>query len=183
MTEFTRKYGAITSIIDDTRVYSMNDTDGTDFLFEVYPLNISEDEINETLKDDNRWFIYYKTYITRPHSYLIKKAIDEGNIIKLSINCEVYDNYGILHNIFFDKEKEKYRINTSYKLTHLSMNTMTPFNDKLIELIKINPTPEIFIMGINNSIRYIFGLILDRLDKQNEIIKILDDKIKILEGK
>jgi hypothetical protein len=185
MSEFTPYYGVLTSITDNTTTYSMKDTDGTEFMFEVYPINISEDEIRqsfENVKKDNYWYILSLTSIEPPSSYLIKKAIDDGTIIKLSIKCEIFDNYGLIHTLIFDREEEKYKIVNSNNISN-NRNIFIPFNDNTISLIKSSPTPRLTLLGISHNLRFTFGNILERLYKSEETIKILEEKIKLLESK
>jgi hypothetical protein len=184
MTEFTPQYGAITSIIDNTTFYSMKDIDDIEFTFEVYPLSINENQIQKAIESTGRndiWIIDYITKIISPSSNEIEKAIEMGILIKLSIICEFFDNYGQIHTISFNKEHEIYDIKIN-KYMLLSQEYI-PFNNKLISIIKENKNKKKIIFGLSQNNRFLFGTLFEQLDKQNKLIILLEDRIKILESK
>jgi hypothetical protein len=187
MAEFSPQYGAITSIIDNTTFYSMKDSDDIEFTFEVYPLYINENDIQKTIESigqNNIWFICYTTKIIPPTSYQIKKAIENGILIKLSIYCEIFDNYGLVHRVSFDNEKEVYNIDINkYLVNTIKDPEIIPFNDRLITIIKENKNNKHIIFGLSNNTRFLFATLFEQIDKQNRLITILEDKIKLLEFK
>ena len=173
----TKNYGAITEIVDNTTVYSMKDSTGMEFTFEVYPININENEINETLNGlgiDNLWLIGYKTSIVAPRNNEIQKAIEEGMILKLSMNCLIVDNYGIFHKLEFDNEQRKYKIKVN-SIINILIKEVVPLSDFLIDFIKESDNIKVAIISIGQG-RQLYTKLFSK-------IKDLEDRVKLLEQK
>jgi hypothetical protein len=178
-TKFTDRYGALTSIVDSTTSYSFTDSKGDTYTFEVYPINITKDDINnalEQIKNPRIWFVVYKTSITPPTERQIKHALTEGLLLVLSINCTIIDNYGIPHQVIYNKEKEKYEIMVS-KISQLIDKTIkvSSFSDRLITVIKDSEDPSSLVVGLDNSTRIILNNLYGKIDEQEEIITNLQN--------
>lgn len=175
----TLNYGAITEIVDDRTFYSMMDSTGTDFTFEVYPLHITEMQINAVLKPlqmENLWFIDYKISITQPTDEEIQDIINEGLLLKLSMSCFVIDNYGITHNVEFNKETESYTIKISNSVSFFKNNPdYSCLSDFLIDFVKESNNKRIALSSIGTG-RRLYGKLFSK-------IKDLEDRVRLLEQK
>lgn len=189
MAEYTDRYGAITSIINDTTSKTVIDSTGTEFLFEVVPINITEEEINEVFSVNNItnvWFINYTTSVKTPTENDIKRALTDGLIITIYIECQIIDNYGILHIIEYDKIEKKYVIKINQQLKYIILNNIPDlpmaFSNDLIDKCKSNSNVKLFT-AITPISRFLFSDLYYEVNKLKEIIKVQEDRIKLLEQK
>ncbi len=188
METYTSQYGALTEIIDSTTSYSMKDSSGTEFTFEVLPLNMTKsniDDMTSLLPSSKVWFIAYTTTIVQPNNNEIEKALRDGLIITLSIKCTLFDNYGFPHFINFNKDKSRYEIEINKNIRNiLNDPTRKPLCDSLIKFIKNNKD---FIQISTNLVvpfnRIIFTALFSEIDKLNNIIEKQEERLKILEQK
>lgn len=175
----TINYGAITKIIDNRVTYSMIDSTQTNFIFEVYPINIDQDEINKAIQSSgipNFWFIAYNTDIIEPTKSDIDKAINEGLLIKLSIKCTIIDNFGVLHSLEFNNDTEKYKIKINNLIyIHNNSKRLIRLSDLLIDHIKESNNVEINLYSFSSSY-FLFGKLLDKIKYLEERVKILEEK-------
>ena len=179
------KYGAISSIIDDTTTYTVKDVFEIDFLFEVEPLKITEDELNKFYKDNDieyMWFITYNISITGPTENDIKYALEQGHIIKIYISCTLFDNYGVIHRIEYDKGQNKYIIKLNQQIKTTSIRNGTPLSNELIDIIKTSNNL-IQFAGITNYSKVLFTSLIKEINILKEIIKNQDERLKLLEQK
>lgn len=186
MAESTDRYGAITSIIDNINSHSVKDSTGTDFTFEVAPINISEEEINEvytSIGNSKVWFIHSTTSFKEPTENDIKKALDDGLLIKIYKTCQILDNYGFVHNLEYDKLKNKYTIKINQQIKYIVTNNLVlPLSNQLIYRCK--QTKDIrHLNSITNPDRIFLSDIFGEIDKLKETIKVQEDRIKLLEQK
>jgi len=188
MEVYTPNYGALTEIIDNRTSYSMKDSTGTEFTFEVIPLSITKSDIEyiqSQLPSSNVWFIDYTTTIVSPTNLEIETALRDGLIITLLIKCTIYDNYGVSHSIVFNKDKSKYIIEIHQNNTNLlSDKARKPLCDLLIKFVKNNK--EFLPMANNlthNFNRIIFTTLFSEISRLNNIIEKQDERLKILEQK
>lgn len=175
----TINYGAITEIVDNRTSYSMRDSTGTDYTFEVYPLIIDQSQINQAITSldiPNFWFIDYQVTIGKPSDTDIQKALNEGLLLKLSMNCFVIDNYGITHNVEFLKDTGEYilKIHNIIKIIRKNENVMA-LSDLLIDFIKESDNKRLALSSIDPG-RQLFAKLFDK-------IKDLENRIKVLEQK
>lgn len=177
MSFFTPNYGALNEIIDDTKIYSMKDSTGTEFTFEVYPVKISKEEINEVLgQTKDIWFISFEKQIQGPTDNEIKKVLEQGLIIKLSMNVILIDNFGFIHRIEFDKTNEKYKIVLTKNSHMIQYLEHLQLSDSLIDIIKQSSSPKLLVQGLSIHSRIMFTNVFNK-------IKDLEEKLKILEQK
>ena len=173
---YTPHYGAITQIIDNRTSFSMKDSSGTDFTFEVVPLNMNRDDIIALSPSPTIWFIAYTTTILAPTNSQIQKALRDGLIITLSIKCTIYDNYGISHSIYYDTVTGLYKIEINKYIKN------KPLCDSLIKFIKNNDD---FLPLINSLLfsfdSIVFGRLFSEIDRLNNIIEDQEDRLKTLE--
>jgi hypothetical protein len=185
MAEYTEKYGAITSIVDNATSHSVKDSTGTEFTFEIAPINISEEEINQvyiSIGNSKVWFIHYTTSFKEPTEDDIKKALNDGLLIKIYKTCQILDNYGIMHNLEYDKIQNKYIIKINQQIKYNAARLLLPLSNQLIYRSKL--TNDIGLLsGITNSDRIFLSDIFSEIDKLKEIIKVQEDRIKLLEQK
>jgi hypothetical protein len=179
MATFTDRYGALTSIVDSKNSYSFTDSKGNNYTFEVYPINITKDDIDNALAEIQNpkiWFVAYKTSITPPIERQINQALTEGLLLVLSINCTIIDNYGISHQVVYSKEKGKYQIIVS-KISQLIDKTIkvSSFSDRLITVIKDSDDPSSLVLGLDNSTRIILNNLYGKIDEQEVIITNLQN--------
>lgn len=179
MAAFTKNYGALSSIQDNTNSYSMTDSKGNSYTFEVYPLNISPLEITNalnTIGNPNVWFVSYKTTITPPNEQQINKALSEGLLIVLSIKCTIFDNYGLQHSVLYNKDIGKYEISISRVAPLIGKKiNVIPFSDKLISLVQDSSDPDSLVLGLDNSTRDIVNKLYGRIDEQQQIIEAIQN--------
>jgi hypothetical protein len=175
----TLNYGAITEIVDDRTFYSMIDSTGTEFTFEVYPLHITKDQINAVLTSlemKNLWFIDYKISITEPTDEEILDVLNDGLLLKLSMSCFIIDNYGITHNVEFNKETESYTIKISNSLSFAKKNPdLTSLSDFLIDFVKESDNKKMALSSFGTG-RKLYGKLFSK-------IKDLEDRVRLLEQK
>lgn len=177
MTDFTPNYGALTEIVDNTASYSMKDSTDTDYTFEVYPLRITQNDINEALsKNAGVWFIAFQTNITPPFDTQIQKALQDGLLIKLSMNCILVDNFGFQHMVEFDRANEKYRIKFIQNYYHIKNIDFIQFSDIFIDLIKESSNPKMLVQGMSVSCRVLFTKIFKHIYDLEEKVKTLEQK-------
>ena len=150
------KYGAISSIIDDRTTYTVKNVFETDFLFEVEPLKITENDI--------------------------KYALEQGHIIKIYISCSLFDNYGIIHRVEYDRVQNKYIIKLNQQIKTASVQNGTPLSDELIDIIKTSNNL-IQFAGITNYSKVLFTSLIREIKLLKEIVKNQDERIKLLEQK
>jgi hypothetical protein len=184
MEDYRPRYGALTSIIDNTVSYDVKDSSENSFTFEVAPINISEAEINNAFKDTpDVWLISYTTSITPPTNNDINKAINEGLLIKISINCNIIDNFGTIHTLYYDKETDKYEIvvNRTISIPHIRSQHQ-PLTNHIIDYVKLFKNV-IYFPAINAGSRILFSEIAKEIKQLKEIIKNQEERIKILEQK
>lgn len=185
MTDYTPYYGALTQIVDNTTSYSTKDSTGTDFTFEVIPLNITESEINNALgKFTNKpvWFIRCKTELYPPDDKEINKALEDGVLIKLSMKCSVFDNYGFIHQIVFNKDASKYEIKMGNYYNHPQAVDIIPLSNRLIDFVKEIDNPK-NILGFTNYSKLLFTKLLNDVEDLKEIVKTQNERMKVLEQK
>jgi len=175
----TLNYGAITIIVDVRTFYSMIDSTGMDFTFEVYPLHITEEQINAVLRSlqmEKIWFIDYTISIIQPTEEEILQALNDGLLLKLSMSGFVIDNYGITHNIEFNKETESYTIKISNSLSIFKNNPdLTCLSDFLIDFVKESDNKRMALSSIGSG-RRLYGKLFSK-------IKDLEDRVRLLEQK
>jgi hypothetical protein len=179
------KYGAISSIIDDRTTYTVKNVFETDFLFEVEPLKITENELNKFYEDNGieyMWFITYNTSIVGPTENDIKYALEQGHIIKIYISCSLFDNYGIIHRVEYDRVQNKYIIKLNQQIKTASVQNGTPLSDELIDIIKTSNNL-IQFAGITNYSKVLFTSLIREIKLLKEIVKNQDERIKLLEQK
>lgn len=187
MVKITPNYGAITEIIDERTSYTVKDSTDTEFIFEICPIHITSEEINKTLEDmnlTNIWFIDYKLDFKPPTESDIERALKEGIILKIYFTAAIIDNYGYLHSIQYNENEKKYNIIFNKTIVYLlnNNNKLYPYSDDFIDIIKTVSTPKLFI-GLPPIDKFLFGHILCELNKSNQIIKQLEERIKVLEQK
>lgn len=187
MSGYTPKYGAINSVIDNTTTYSIKDNTGTDFMFEVNPININEEQLSEILLsfgNENVWFIKAHSNIVPPKEYDIQKALEKGYIIKLSISCILIDNYGIVHQIEYDEKDNKYNVKPNNLIKMVKqMPDYFPLSDLLIDLIKESNNPRNILIGLSNYSKIVYTKTFTEIKLLQDELKSLSDRIKILEQK
>lgn len=178
MARFTDGYGALTSIQDLTNSYTYSDSKGNDYTFEVHPIEITKDDINKALEEIGNtriWFVAYKTFITQPSERQINQALTDGLLLVLSINCVLIDNYGITHNVIYNKDKGKYEIKVSKVSQLINKNIKaTQLVDKFISVIKESDDPSSLIR-IDNSTKIILNNLYTKMDEQEQIISNLQN--------
>jgi hypothetical protein len=187
MLSFTPNYGAIREIIDERTTYAMKDSTDTEFVFEMCPLHISSEEIDNFFIDNkltNIWFIDAKISFKPPTESDIEKALNDGLIIKINFTVAILDNYGYLHSITYNEKDKKYNINLNKSVFYgkNSSEELEPYSDDLIDIIKAYSYPKLFA-GISANNRFLFGYLFNELNKSYELIKKLEEKINILEQK
>lgn len=177
---FSPRYGAITSIFDSQLTYSMADSTGTEYLFEIHPLNIEEQEIRkyELELNSNSWLIHYRADLLKPTEQTIEHALENGFIIKLYFNVDIYDNYGLKHRLEFDEKAEKYifQCNPANKL--IDAKLFQPFNNNLINFIKTTNDSQQIVLLLNNSARLVHSLLFTEILELKNKIKDLEDKVQ-----
>jgi hypothetical protein len=177
MTNFTLNYGALTDITDNRTTYSTKDSTGTDYTFEVYPLRISQNEINQALNGiDGVWFIAFETSITSPKDTDIQTALEQGLFIKLSMNCVIIDNLGFQHMVEFDKSQERYKIKGNNLLQILKNIDHMPLSDVLIDVIKQSNKPKMVSQGMTAYSKILFTKVFEHIYALEERIKVLEQK-------
>lgn len=185
MTEFTPRYGAITSIVDSRTTYSMSDSTGTEYLFEFHQLNILEEDILDFEKklSQNRWLIHYTTDFKPPTDEDIQNALEDGKLIKIYFAGTAYDNYGLKHSILFDEKSEKYIFNTNNYLITNDLKSLYPLNNEIIDYIKSSASTELLLTSLNNSLRILHTYLYNDISELKKTIKQLQDRIAALEAK
>jgi hypothetical protein len=161
---FTPNYGELKSIIENTTVYSMKDSTGTEFMFEVYPVHITESDLKEYASQvgEGRWFICYASELIQPTQEDIDEALEKGLLIKLFYNIQLIDNYGIYHTIKFNKELEKYKFVKNLLVINTdSLNMVLPLNNFLIKHIKNSSLK--LKLRISNDMRFLSDVIFSEI--------------------
>jgi hypothetical protein len=173
----TPYYGKILSIVDNRTSYIHKDSNGNEYTFEVYPINITENDINNALTGISNavWFIAYKTTILPPTTDDIDKALTTGQLIKLSMMCNIIDNYGLAHSLSFNIPQETYSIKLNLSIHSIIKNkTVLQLSDTLIKIIKEVDNPTQAVQGLTNSSRLLIGIMMDRLDALETRLKSLE---------
>lgn len=186
--KYTSNYGAIKVINDNRTSYLLKDTTGIEFMFEVYPMNFTEEDLNNVISNTHApiWFIRYVTSIIEVEEKDIEYALKNGFIIKLSITGYVIDNYGFIHNISFDKKTESYKININnvgIRVIKENNTNAIPLSDVLITALKESDNPKLLAGALHNQNKMLMSLIYKEFDRYSEKLNILEDKIRQLEQK
>lgn len=199
MPVYTTNYGAINEIAFSRPPYTYTDSTGTNFAFEVIPINISASEINQiktTVYPENTsryWFISFDTKLIIPTDADINTALLQGSIITLTMSGIVIDNYGFKHLIEYDTTLNKYKINQSSLLRVkyiINYPEVQPLSNALIDCIKITGNPYQPLSSFNNYYKTIFTRLLEGLNSVDQnvssllfTIQSLEERIQALENR
>jgi len=180
MEENIERYGVLSSVEDSTSSYSFSNSSGETFTFEVHPLNIGKEQINEALdeiKNPNVWFISHKTSIIPPNEKQIQQALNEGLILTLSFDGTLIDNYGVRHRVFYNKDRGKYEISVSNvaKLIDKKIQ-VTRLNTSLIKVIQESDDPASLVSKLDNSTKELFNKLFLKMDEQEKRIIELEKR-------
>lgn len=192
MTKYTENYGAINSIIDERKTLSVVDSNGIEFLFEVAPIVIYQEKIEKILEqiyNKSIRFIRYDTYLSAPTNIEIQRAVEEGKIISLRIDCSIIDNYGFVHKTTYNENNKEYNININPVIKNLSSYPeIIPLSDELIDLIKSQEYPEKFLYQLNNTTKILFNHfsfknneLYTQIDNLKDIIQSQEKRLLVLE--
>lgn len=185
---YSSKYGSVPEIIDQTNIHILKDSEGNDFVCEVYPVNIKETDIQEMLgMDENRWMIRYMSEIEDPSQEQINQAISSGSLLILSKTIKVIDNYGMYHNLSFDKQTGRY---SNPLMNHVTKIKAKPLNNVFIDYIQ--NTEDYLPSMFPTSVRVLYDIIqsqqeqfmqkiMERLDKMKDMVGQFEQRITKLE--
>jgi hypothetical protein len=174
MEKIDDNYGAINSIVDNTSSIYVKDSNGTEYLFEVNPLELKEDEIQKALQEVDKkiWFINYKTAVRQPTDREIQQALENGEILKASINGTIIDNYGTIHSIYLDKKENIYKIRINNLINYLSKSpNFKPLSSEIIDFIQASEDPMAIARNFRESTTLIFEHFTKNINTLNETIK------------